>query len=142
MVSVDGWRRVRLEKDSRAQLWKSLIGSNRCLCSRYARIHSWGSQPDRKGDYDAASPCRHVDLPQTLLEPILVKHATANGWKVRFDSTLVGYERDSSTSPVVSTIKDNITGHTYRIRSKYLFACDGARSQGELVSRTLSWLLC
>lgn len=108
---------------------------------RYARIHSWGSQPDRKGDYDAASPCRHVDLPQTLLEPLLVKHATANGWKLRFDSTFVGYERELSTGPIVSTIKDHLTGHTYQVRSKYLFGCDGARSQGEIDQYTCFLLI-
>lgn len=106
--------------------------------SRYARIHSWGNQPERKGDYDAASPCRHVDLPQTLLEPVLVRYATSNGWKVRFDSTFVKYERESPTSPIVSTIKDNLTGQEYQIRSKYLFGCDGARSQGEFTPSIIS----
>ncbi|KAF2172471.1 hypothetical protein M409DRAFT_17704 [Zasmidium cellare ATCC 36951] len=96
----------------------------------YARIHSWGNQPHRKGDYDAASPCRHVDLPQTLLEPVLVKYATANGWKVRFDSTFEGFEREEGKDgKVVSTVRDNLTGQTYRVRSKYLFGCDGARSR-------------
>ncbi len=94
----------------------------------YARIHSWGNQPHRRGEYDAASPCRHVDVPQTLLEPILVKHAIVKGWKMRFDSTFERFERDSADGPITSTVTDNITGQTYRIRSKYLFGCDGARS--------------
>ncbi|EMC93288.1 hypothetical protein BAUCODRAFT_36969 [Baudoinia panamericana UAMH 10762] len=95
----------------------------------YARIHSWGNQPDRKGEYDAASPCKHVDLPQTLLEPILVKNALVKGWKVRFDSSFVKFERDSPDGPITSTVTDNLTSQTYQIRSKYLFGCDGARSQ-------------
>ena len=95
----------------------------------FARIYSWGNQPDRKGDYDTASPCRHADLPQTLLEPMLIRYAVGHGWKVRFDSTFVEYKRESPTSPIVSTIKDNLTGHTFTVRSKYLFGCDGARSQ-------------
>ena len=95
----------------------------------WARIHSWGNQPDRKGEYEAASPCRHVDLPQTLLEPILVKYAVNHGWKVRFDSAFVEFERDESTGMITSTIRDMITGQIYRVRSKYLFGCDGARSQ-------------
>lgn len=95
----------------------------------FARIHSWGNQPDRKGEYDAASPCRHVDVPQTMLEPVLVRHATVHGWKVRFDTVLVKYERDSPTSPITSTITDSLSGKTYQIRSKYVFGCDGARSQ-------------
>ncbi|WPG97938.1 Hypothetical protein R9X50_00072100 [Acrodontium crateriforme] len=95
----------------------------------FARIHSWGNQPDRQGDYAAASPCKHIDLPQTLLEPILVKNATAKGWKVRFDTAFVKFERDSPDAPIISTLKDTITGQEYTVRSKYLFGCDGARSQ-------------
>ena len=31
----------------------------------WARIYSWGHDPYRHGDYSMASPCTHVDLPQT-----------------------------------------------------------------------------
>jgi 2-polyprenyl-6-methoxyphenol hydroxylase-like FAD-dependent oxidoreductase len=95
----------------------------------YARIHSWGNQPERAGEYAAASPCRHVDLPQTLLEPILVNNARLHGWRVRFDSSFVEFEREGADGPITSTIKDTLSGQTYKIRSKYLFGCDGARSQ-------------
>ena len=95
----------------------------------WARIYSWGNQPDRQGEYEAASPCRHVDLPQTLFEPVVVKYALNNGWKVRFDTAFVSYERDSPDGMITSTVKDVITGKTYKIRSKYLFGCDGAQSQ-------------
>lgn len=94
----------------------------------WARIHSWGNQPHRKGEYEAASPCQHVDLPQTLLEPILTKYAINHGWKMRFDSAFVEYQRDSPTSPITSTIQDTITGQKWKVRSKYLFGCDGAKS--------------
>jgi 2-polyprenyl-6-methoxyphenol hydroxylase-like FAD-dependent oxidoreductase len=30
---------------------------------------------------------------------------------------------------IVSTVQDNLTKQTYQIRSKYLFGCDGGRSQ-------------
>lgn len=96
----------------------------------FARIHSWGNQPERKGEYEAASPCRHVDLPQTLLEPILVREATRKGWRVRFDTSFVQYEKEEGESGwYISTVRDSLSGQTYRIRSKYLFGCDGARSQ-------------
>jgi len=95
----------------------------------YARIYSWGNQPDRKGEYEAASPCRHIDLPQTLLEPVLVRHANVHGWKVRFDTVFVKFEQDSPNGAITSTVNDTVSGKTYTIRSKYLFGCDGARSQ-------------
>lgn len=59
----------------------------------FARIYSWGHDPHRRGDYAAASPCSHVDLPQTELEPILTTRAVHVGWTLRFDSRLVGFER-------------------------------------------------
>ena len=70
-----------------------------------------------------------MDLPQTLFEPIVVTRAVNKGWKVRFDSSFVKFERDSPDGPITSTIQDTITGKTYKIRSKYLFGCDGAQSQ-------------
>lgn len=94
----------------------------------WARIHSWGNQPERHGEYEAASPCKHVDCPQTILEPILVNRAREQGWKVRFDSSFVEYARDAPAGPITSTIQDTLTGHKYQIRSKYLFGCDGGRS--------------
>jgi len=95
----------------------------------YARIHSWGHLPRQKGAYESASPCRHVDLPQTLLEPIMVQRATAQGWTVRFHAEYQSFERESPSSRVISTIRDTLTGHTFRVSSKYLLGCDGARSQ-------------
>ena len=94
----------------------------------WARIHSWGNQPDRQGEYAAMSPCRHVDLPQTLFEPVIVKYAINHGWTMRFDTAFVEFERETPTSPITSTVQDTVTGRMYKIRSKYLFGCDGAQS--------------
>ena len=44
-----------------------------------ARIYSWGNDPWRKGEYELSSPCRHADLPQTKLEPILIREASLKG---------------------------------------------------------------
>ncbi|OJD35441.1 dichlorophenol 6-monooxygenase [Diplodia corticola] len=92
----------------------------------YARIYSWGNDPARKGDYERASPCKHVDLPQTLLEPALVRHATLHGFSCRFDTDLVGFVDDGAR--VVTTLRDRLTGATYAVRSRFLFGADGARS--------------
>lgn len=94
----------------------------------YARIYSWGNNPHRKGEYEGASPCRHVDLPQTLLEPILLRYATVNGFKCRMDTKFLSFEEDKRTNTIISTVEDIVTGQQYRIRSKYLFGADGARS--------------
>jgi hypothetical protein len=64
-----------------------------------ARIYSWGNDPWRKGEYEESSPCRHRDLPQTKLEPLLIREASFRGSVIptirssdtnfrKFDSTL------------------------------------------------------
>ena len=98
----------------------------------YARIHSWGNDPARRGDYEAASPCRHVDLPQTMLEPILVRRAQHGGGSVRFETEFVRFEMvrgEGGEERSVSEVRDRLLETTFKIESKYLFACDGARSQ-------------
>ncbi|KAK3322657.1 FAD binding domain-containing protein [Apodospora peruviana] len=98
----------------------------------YARLYSWGNDPKRKGDYDAASPCDHVDLPQTELEPILTRRAVHKGWTLRFNTCFVSFSRTKSSSGddiITSTIRDDLTKATYKIQSRFLFGCDGARSQ-------------
>lgn len=81
-----------------------------------------------QGDYERASPCSPVDLPQTLLEPILVRHATHQGFTTRFDTTLVSFVHDEKQR-IVATLRDNLSQVEYCIRTKYLFGADGARSQ-------------
>lgn len=71
---------------------------------------------------------KQVDIPQTVLEPILVQHATHNGFSCRFDSSFLSFERQPDGT-IISNIQDTLTKSTYKIKSKYLFGCDGARSQ-------------
>ncbi|TPX13400.1 uncharacterized protein E0L32_006130 [Thyridium curvatum] len=95
----------------------------------YARLFSWGNDPQRKGDYEEASPCSPVDLPQTLLEPILVRHATHSGFKTRFDTSLTSFSRDAASGAITAQVRDNLSGAEYAIRTRYLFGADGAQSQ-------------
>ncbi|KAL2000629.1 hypothetical protein VTN02DRAFT_2844 [Thermoascus thermophilus] len=94
----------------------------------YARVYSWGNDPRRKGDYETASPCNPVDLPQTLLEPVLLRYATMNGFKCRFDTSFIEFVDDDKTGTVTTTLQDNVSGTRYKVRSRYLFGADGARS--------------
>ncbi|KAF3017685.1 hypothetical protein E8E15_007416 [Penicillium rubens] len=94
----------------------------------YARIHSWGNDPRRKGDYELASPCEPFDLPQTVMEPVLVRHAALKGFKCRFDTTLISFNEEK-TGLITATIRDEISKNEYYIRTKYLLGADGARSQ-------------
>lgn len=92
-----------------------------------ARLHTWGTHPRRKADYDLASPSRHCDIPQTLMEPILLSGAASRGSKVRFNTEYLSLEQDEDG--VTATVRDRIADDTYQIRAKYLIGADGGRSQ-------------
>lgn len=97
----------------------------------YARIRAWGHE--RKTDYENVSPCVYMDFPQSLMEPVLLKYATNNGWKVRFDTSLSGFVDEGEKSgeeekKVVATVEDKVTRQEYKIRSRFLFGADGGRS--------------
>jgi len=90
------------------------------------RIRTWGTHPAREADYQLASPCLICDIPQTYLEPILVKNATARGTQTRFSTEYLSHEQDDAGVSV--TVRDRLTGAVYTIRAKYLIGADGARS--------------
>lgn len=70
-----------------------------------------------------------MDLPQTLLEPVLVRHATTNGFTTRFDTTLSSFTEDPKSRLITATMQDNLSKQEYKIRTRYLFGADGARSR-------------
>ena len=91
------------------------------------RIHTWGTSPEREADYQVASPCLTVDIPQNYLEPILVRNASARGAQTRFSTEYVSHTQDADGVDV--QVRDRLTGAEYTIRAKYLIGADGARSQ-------------
>jgi 2,4-dichlorophenol 6-monooxygenase len=91
-----------------------------------ARIRTWGTHPAREADYQLASPSLTCDIPQTYLEPILVKNATVRGTQNRFSTEYLSHACDSDGVDV--TVRDRLTGAVYTIRAKYLIGADGARS--------------
>ncbi len=91
------------------------------------RIRTWGTHPARRADYTLASPCEMGDLPQTLLEPILLGNAAARGTRVRFDTEYLSLTHDADG--VTALVRDRLDGREYPIRAKYLIGADGGRSQ-------------
>jgi 2,4-dichlorophenol 6-monooxygenase len=90
------------------------------------RIRTWGTHPAREADYQLASPCLICDIPQTYLEPILVRNATGRGTQTRFSTEYLSHVQDGEG--VTTTVRDRLTGAIYTIRSRYLIGADGARS--------------
>jgi 2,4-dichlorophenol 6-monooxygenase len=91
------------------------------------RIRTWGTHPAREADYQLASPALVCDIPQTYLEPILVRNATMRGTESRFSTEYVSHTQDEDGVHV--RVLDRVTGTTYTIRARYLIGADGARSQ-------------
>jgi 2,4-dichlorophenol 6-monooxygenase len=109
----------------------SLVGDT-VFCTSIAgeeigRIHTWGTSPAREADYQLASPCLTVDIPQTYLEPILVKNATMRGTQTRFSTEYLSLTQDADGVDVL--VRDRLTGQEYPIRAKYVIGADGARSK-------------
>jgi len=92
-----------------------------------ARLHTWGTHPARKADFDLASPAGICDIPQDLLEPIILGAAAARGSRVRFDTEYLALEQDAEG--VTATVRDRLDGSVYQIRAKYLIGADGGRSK-------------
>ncbi len=96
---------------------------------KYARIYSWGNNPDRnvrsyshsllcgrhlskKGEYDGASPVS--TLPQTLMEPLLLCCATLNGLDCEMDTGSIAFEEDGPANTIITTVEDSVRGQQYR----------------------------
>ncbi|MFI7416329.1 FAD-dependent oxidoreductase [Nonomuraea sp. NPDC049684] len=90
------------------------------------RLRTWYTHPHFKAEHDLASPCSVCDLPQHVLEPILVNAAAARGSSVRFNTELLTFTQDDDG--VTALVKDRLTGQEYGIRSKYLIGADSGNS--------------
>ena len=108
------------------------IMGNNVFCTSLAgeelgRLQTWGTHPARKADYDLASPGKMCDLPQNLMEPILVGAAARRGSTVCFNWEYLSLTQDEAG--VTARVKDHISGIEHMVRAKYLIGADGGRSK-------------
>ncbi|MDQ0473907.1 FAD-dependent oxidoreductase [Labrys wisconsinensis] len=118
------------EVNEKRAAW-NLMGNN-VFCTSLAgeelgRLYSWGNHPSRLADYTLSSPTTICDVPQNLLEPILLGNAAARGSRVRFDSEYLALEQDADG--VTVTVRDRLSGEDFQVRAKYLIGADGGRSK-------------
>lgn len=92
-----------------------------------ARLQTWGTGDLTSGAYQLNSPCTMLDVPQTYMEPILVKNAAERGAKVAFSTRYLGHEQDGTG--VTVRLLNRISGQEYTVRARYLVGADGAKSQ-------------
>ena len=69
-----------------------------------------------------------ANLPQSRLEPILVRYAAQNGFRNRFDTKLLSFEQDGKIGRIESVAEDLIAKQKILVRSKYRCGADGASS--------------
>ena len=125
-------RDLGVEPEVMAKATPQHLMGNNVFCTSLAgdelgRLQTWGTHPARQADYTLASPTSICDVPQTLMEPILLGNAAARGTKVRFDSEYLSLVQDEHG--VTATVRDRLRGDTYEIRAKYLLGADGGRSK-------------
>jgi 2,4-dichlorophenol 6-monooxygenase len=90
------------------------------------RLQTWGTGDLRHGDYVQGSPCGLMDLPQPLMEPILLNAAASRGAVLGFSTEYLGHSQDDDG--VTVRLRDRRTGLEYQQRAKYLLGFDGANS--------------
>jgi 2,4-dichlorophenol 6-monooxygenase len=91
------------------------------------RLRAWGTGDKRHGDYVQASPSPMVDIPQPLLEPILIDAAGRNGAVLGFNTEYLSHTQDDFGVTVL--LRDLRTQQEFSQRFRYLLAFDGARSR-------------
>ena len=92
-------------------------------------MYTWASGPVLEVKYKVASPCDPVDLLQTLLEPMLLQRAASTGFATRFSTEYIAFQDADEPGYVHVCVKDLIFEKMHRIRCRYLFGADGARSK-------------
>ncbi|MCS6937997.1 MAG: FAD-dependent monooxygenase [Roseiflexus sp.] len=130
--TVEILRDMGLESEVMAKATPQHLMGDTVFCTslageELARLRTWGTHPRRKADFDLASPSQICDIPQDLLEPIILGHAAARGSRIRFDTEYLALEQDADG--VTVTARDRLNGSTYQIRAKYVIGADGGRSK-------------
>ncbi|GAA4849370.1 FAD-dependent monooxygenase [Actinomycetospora corticicola] len=110
---------------------QDLIGTT-TFCTSLAgeelgRVRSWGTHPRSRAAHALASPAGICDMPQSLMEPILVQGAQAAGSRIRFSTEYLSHAVDDDG--VTVRVRDRLRDDEYEIRAKYLYGADGGRSR-------------
>jgi 2,4-dichlorophenol 6-monooxygenase len=129
--TMEIFRDLGLEADVLAQSTPHELMGDTVFCTSLAgdelgRVRTWETHPAREADYVQASPSPNCDIPQTLLEPIIIGHAASRGSRIRFDTEYTGLAQDADG--VTVSVRDRVTGAEFAIRAKYVIGADGGRS--------------
>lgn len=129
--AMEVFRDLGIEDRIRQAATPSELMSNNVWATSFAgteiaRLQTWGTGPERKVDYELASPSGMCNIPQHLMEPILLDVARERGAKFLFNTELISMKQDAEA--VHSIVKDRITGEEIEIVSQYAIGGDGDNS--------------
>jgi 2,4-dichlorophenol 6-monooxygenase len=125
-------RDLGVEREALAQATPQHLMGNTTFCTSLAgeelgRVRSWGNEPLVQAAHELASPTVMCDIPQHLMEPVLVDAAIARGTLFRYSTVYKSFTQDADG--VTVTVEDRVRGDEYTIRAKYLIGADGGRSK-------------
>ena len=125
-------RDLGVEADVMEKAAPQHIMGNNVFCTSLAgeelgRLQTWGTHPSRQADWDLASPGKMCDMPQNLMEPILIGAAGKRGATLCFNWEYLSLTQDANG--VTAKVKDHVSGAIHEVRAKYLIGADGGRSK-------------
>jgi len=130
--AMEVFRDLGIEDEVNAKRTEQPYMGNNVFCTSLAgeelgRLLTWGTHPQRKADYTLASPTTICDVPQNLLEPILVDAAASRGATVMFNWEYQSLVQD--VDGVTVEVKDYVANVKHKIHAKYVIGADGGRSK-------------
>ncbi|KAL2689098.1 hypothetical protein Neosp_003150 [[Neocosmospora] mangrovei] len=91
------------------------------------RYSCYGGGDHQLSHFSMSSPCKMVNSPQHLLEPVLLQRACEAGAEIRFGHELTHIEQ-SPDEGVMATVLNRTTQAEYRVCARYAVGADGGRS--------------
>ncbi|MBC3194230.1 FAD-dependent monooxygenase [Pseudonocardia sp. C8] len=108
------------------ELMGNNVWSTSFAAPELARLSTWGTAVERVSDYTAASPSRMCNIPQHLLEPVVLDRALDLGADIRFSTELISITQDEHG--VRAVVRHRDTGERTAVRARYAIGADGGRS--------------
>lgn len=129
--TVEVFRDLGIEDRLRSIATPNELMSNNVWATSFAgmeiaRLQTWGTSPERKADYELASPSQMCNAPQHLLEPVLLGSARERGAQFLFNTELLEISQDAGH--VTALLRDRLTDERFTVRAQYAIGADGGNS--------------
>jgi 2,4-dichlorophenol 6-monooxygenase len=129
--AVEIFRDLGLEQRVRARALPHYLMGKQVFATSFAgrelsRMMTWGTGDDRIGEYRAASPCEMCNIPQHILEPIMLERACELGADIRLHHEVVAVCQNEAS--VTARVRPRDGSDAFDVVAQYVIGCDGART--------------